>query len=147
MGARAGTPGGPRARIPAVYVAIAIGAHIAFGSLLAAYAATTPTGTLGILGVLALVFLMLAVTLAYMYNFGRTRPGPPRVRSGPVGIGRGYLPFLMWAVLGFLAILLTLGQGVSPDEFVDFLLAWWGLVAFFVAAVLVWRRQNPPRWA
>ncbi len=136
-----------RGRLPRAYALLAVAGHVAFGTLLLAYAITLPPGTLGLLAAQSIVFLMLALTLAYLYTFGRTRPGPPRARSGPLGIGRVYLLFLMWLVLGFLAILLALGPELAPDVFVYFLLAWFALVAFYVASVAVWRRQNPPRWA
>ncbi len=129
-----------------VYLA-AIVAHVALGSFLAAYALTLSAESLEILAAESLVILMLVLTLVYMHNFGWVRRGPAGTRAGPVGVSRGYLLLLMWAVLGFLAVLVSLGSALSPSDFVDFLLAWWALAAFFFAVFAVWRRQTPIRWS
>src|SRR2546428_6250256 len=123
----------------------AILAHLAFGGVLAGFALTLSEGALGILAAEMIVFLMLMVTLSYVWNFRGERLDA--IREGPIGISRSYLLFLTWAGLGYLAVLLSIGPVSSPSEFIGFLFGFWALFVVFLISFVIWRRQNPPRVA
>src|SRR5438445_8694519 len=64
------------------------------------------------------------------------------IQGGFAAVSRGYLIFLMWAGLGYLAVLLSVGPAFSASEFIVFLFGFWALVAIFLVALVLWRRQK-----
>jgi len=128
--------GGKHAR----YLLAAVSAHVTLGSALAAYALTLSKAALEILAAETLVFLMLLVTLSYVRNASEQHAVP--IQGGSAAVSRGYLIFLMWAGLGYLAVLLSVGPAFSASAFIVFLFGFWALVAIFLVALVLWRRQK-----
>src|SRR5207245_8886859 len=98
----------------AVYLLAAVSAHVTLGSALAAYSLTLSKAALEILAAETLVFLMLLVTLSYLRNASEEHAVP--IQAGFAAVSRGYLIFLMWAGLGYGAVLLSVVRVFSVSD-------------------------------
>ena len=113
--------------------------HIVFIGGIAAFGVTLSVESLGLFAAAAIVFVMLLISLAY-FRFGR-EPAE-RMREGPVGLSRGYMLFVSWALLGYLAVVLVVGSKLPPSDFILALLGFYALFVVFVFLILVWGRQR-----
>lgn len=128
----------------AAFVLVAVLVHIVLVAAIGAIALTLPTDGLAILAAGMIVLIMTFLTVVYLHNFGAEPV--EMMREGSIGLTRAYLLFVSWATLGYLAIIVALGSELQPSGFLLALLGFFALFAIFLSLVVVWRRQNPPRW-
>ncbi len=115
-------------------------AHAILGGALTTIALTLPLDELGLLVATVVLFISAFLTAVYLHNFGTERVGG--VRAGPVGLARGYMLFLMWVVLGYLALLFALASALGPSTFVAGIVVFWIMVVAFFVAAITWARQE-----
>ncbi len=114
--------------------------HVVLAGIIGAVGVALSVEALGILAAAAIVFVMLLVSAAYFRAFGSKSVG--QGRQGPIGLSRGYMLFVSWLILGYLAVLLLVGAKLSPSDFVIALAGFYVLFVVFVGLILVWGKQR-----